>query len=87
MWVTGGNQKVHEERIRSLRHRVGLSQRQLVETELTCSFIGMIEARKKQPSPETRRLLASRLGVTDAEIMARANSILLTAKIHQRKAT
>jgi tetratricopeptide (TPR) repeat protein len=49
-------------RIRALRLRLGLSQQQLAGPELSRSFICLVEQGKCNPSSETLRLIAERLG-------------------------
>ena len=50
------------ERVRNLRLSKHLSQAQLAGTELSDSYISLIESGKRTPTPAVVRLLASRLG-------------------------
>jgi tetratricopeptide (TPR) repeat protein len=50
------------QRIRERRVRAGLSQTQLAGEDMSASYISLIEAGKRQPSPEAMRILAHRLG-------------------------
>src|SRR3954471_18034382 len=50
------------ERVRNLRLSKHLSQSQLAGTELSDSYISLIESGKRTPTPAVVRLLASRLG-------------------------
>src|SRR3954470_18988043 len=50
------------ERVRNLRLSKHLSQAQLAGTELSDSYISLIESGKRTPTPAVIRLLASRLG-------------------------
>jgi transcriptional regulator with XRE-family HTH domain len=50
------------ERLRALRLGAGLSQTDLAGDQLSPSYVSLIEAGKRQPSPAALRLLADRLG-------------------------
>jgi len=58
------------ERVRSLRQRAGLSQTDLAGDELSPSYVSLIEAGKRQPSPAVLRQLSVRLNcrVEDLEV-------------------
>ncbi|MFZ5823905.1 MAG: tetratricopeptide repeat protein [Bacillota bacterium] len=64
MRVVGG-------RIREIRAGLGLSQQQLAGSDLTRSFISLVEQGKAQPSLETLELLARRLGKPPEYFLAR----------------
>jgi transcriptional regulator with XRE-family HTH domain len=48
-------------RLRELRRTAGLSQNELAGDELSASYVSLIEAGKRQPSPEIIKMLAERL--------------------------
>jgi transcriptional regulator with XRE-family HTH domain len=55
-------------RIRLLREKRGLSQRDLSEPGISYAYISRIEAGARRPSEKALRMLASKLGVTALEL-------------------
>lgn len=49
-------------RIKRLREQLGLSQQQVAGTEMTRAFISLVENGRCNPSPESLRIIAQRLG-------------------------
>src|SRR5262245_545920 len=58
-------------RIRGIRRQRGLTQAELASSELSESYISLIESGKRKPGPRTLRLLAERLGLTVDELTKR----------------
>ena len=56
------------ERLRELRTKAGLSQRELAEPEYTDAYISTIEAGRRQPSTAALEYFADKLGVTPEEL-------------------
>ena len=57
------------ENLKKYRHAVGLSQAKLAEKVNTSThYIGMMEIRRKFPSPEMMERLASALGIDSTEL-------------------
>ena len=59
--LEGGDVSSVGERLRALRQSAGLSQTDLAGDQLSPSYVSLIEAGKRQPSPAALRLLADRL--------------------------
>ncbi|MCL2254441.1 MAG: helix-turn-helix domain-containing protein [Lachnospiraceae bacterium] len=60
------------ENLKKYRHAVGLSQAKLAEKVSTSTYyIGMLEIRRKFPSPEMMERIASALGIDPAELFLR----------------
>src|SRR2546425_4394997 len=57
-------------RIREIRLRQHLSQRQLAEPRYDGSFVSQIEAGRRMPSPDALAFFATRLGVSVEELAA-----------------
>lgn len=51
-------------RIREARRRAGLSQGELAGTELSASYVSLLESGRRNATPETLAILAARLGCT-----------------------
>lgn len=49
------------QRLRRLRAAKGLTQRQLAGTELSVSYVSLLEAGRRTPTPETVQVLAASL--------------------------
>lgn len=56
------------ERLRELRTKAGLSQKELAEPEYTNAYISTIEAGRRQPSRAALEYFAGKLGVTPEEL-------------------
>ena len=61
-------------RLRRLRAAKGLTQRQLAGTDLSVSYVSLLEAGRRTPTPETVSALAASLGCTPAELLGEADS-------------
>jgi transcriptional regulator with XRE-family HTH domain len=57
------------ERLKSLRRTAGLSQGELAGGDLSASYISLLEAGKRSPSPEVVNLLAARLGCSRSQLV------------------
>jgi tetratricopeptide (TPR) repeat protein len=62
------------QRLRQLRAAKGLTQRQLAGSELSVSYVSLLEAGRRSPTPETVELLATALGCTSAELLGETDS-------------
>lgn len=63
------------QRLRRLRAAKGLTQRQLAGTELSVSYVSLLEAGRRTPTPETVQVLAASLGCTPAELIGDQDSL------------
>ena len=61
-------------RLRALRTARGLTQRELAGGSLSVSYVSLLEAGRRNPTPETVRLLAERLGCSPDELTGMAES-------------
>ncbi len=68
------SQQEFAKRLRALRAAKGLTQRQLAGDELSVSYVSLLEAGRRTPTPETVRVLASSLGCSPAELLGEADS-------------
>jgi tetratricopeptide (TPR) repeat protein len=57
------------QRLRDRRQRLGLSQAELAGTELSASYVSLLEAGRRMPTPAVAERLAERLGVGAAELL------------------
>lgn len=67
--MTGDQTVAIGDRLRRLRVDAGLSQADLAGKELSPSYISLIEAGRRRPSPETVELLAQRLGCSSSGLL------------------
>jgi len=63
------------QRLRRLRAAKGLTQRQLAGTGLSVSYVSLLEAGRRTPTPETVELLATSLDCTPAELLGETDSL------------
>jgi tetratricopeptide (TPR) repeat protein len=69
------SQQEFADRLRKLRAAKGLTQRQLAGTELSVSYVSLLEAGRRTPTPETVRLLAESLGCSPAELLGQQDTL------------
>jgi transcriptional regulator with XRE-family HTH domain len=67
-------QREFAQRLRRLRTARGLTQRQLAGEGLSVSYVSLLEAGRRSPTPETVQALASTLGCTPAELLGEQDS-------------
>ncbi|HEY8532676.1 MAG TPA: helix-turn-helix domain-containing protein [Micromonospora sp.] len=63
-------QPLFGQRVREARRRSGLSQAQIAGTEMSASYISLVESGRRTPSIELARTIADRLGVPLGELTA-----------------
>lgn len=68
------SQQEFARRLRALRAAKGLTQRQLAGDELSVSYVSLLEAGRRTPTPETVRVLAASLGCSPAELLGEKDS-------------
>ena len=61
-------------RLRALRTARGLTQRELAGGSLSVSYVSLLEAGRRNPTPETLQVLAERLGCSLDELTGAAES-------------
>lgn len=61
-------QPLFGQRVRQVRRRSGLSQAQIAGTEMSASYISLVESGRRTPSIELARTIADRLGVPLGEL-------------------
>ncbi|GAB1689008.1 helix-turn-helix domain-containing protein [Krasilnikovia sp. M28-CT-15] len=58
------------QRVKQLRRQLGLPQAEVAGTEMSASYISLVESGRRTPSDEMARIIARRLGVEVAELAA-----------------
>lgn len=69
-------QQEFAKRLKALRTAKGLTQRQLAGTELSVSYVSLLEAGRRTPTAETVKVLADSLGCAPEELWSGTGSVV-----------